>query len=112
MKVLHDLHTCKYPKVHVVYFGDEPEDLMYVADLEFWTRAPGWSLSVMVDRVPKGAKWEGTVGSSRNAIGFKDVPESSPGAGVFLSVHPITRVSVSDRFEHKGFKRTQLHWIN
>ena len=82
---------------------------MFVSDIEFWSRTPGWSASLMV--VTPDEKWTYLVGESRTALAFSKLAAPTSTTGVFLSVHPITRACVADRLELKGFLTKNMHWV-
>lgn len=109
-KVISDLHAKNDKNVHVVYFGQTPDDLMFVADLEFWARTPGWTVSLMV--VSPTPEWQYLVGRPEQATAFTKIPTPTASTGVFFSVYPVTRAPVCGRFETKGYRANQMHWVN
>lgn len=82
---------------------------MFVSDIEYWTRTPGWSSSLMI-KINDG-KWDYLVGESHTATGFATVPPPKSSSVIFLSVHPVTRAAVADRLGLKGFTSNQMHWV-
>lgn len=82
---------------------------MFISDLEYWARTPGWSVSLMV-RVPDD-NWSYLVGEPRTALAFSKLTPPTSSTGLFLSVHPITRACVAERLELKGFVAKNMHWV-
>ncbi len=82
---------------------------MFIADLEFWSRTPGWTISLMV--VSSFTEWKYLEGRPEQPTAFTKVPKPTASTGIFFSVYPVNRAPICNRFETKGYHTSQIYWV-
>lgn len=109
--MLKDLAQRSFEKVCLVVIADNPDELVFLSEIEYWTKSTKWTIDItLANEAPK--EWQHQVGDLYSALPYRRMPLATSNTLLFVAVNNTTRPELSDRLASKGYKPEAIRWFN